>query len=336
MANFNTASFPEFTDLVMRKFQQEKDSLKIELRNSGIFKPMDIPDGTGDTRRLGEIDSEEYAKNKAEGDDAAVTTPQYGYEKDLVLTRRALDITITWEMRKHNKEQAIMSRLRSLGRTVDNRMELDMAHRFTFCTSTTYTDQDGIVMDISMGDTLALASTAHTLTGSATTYRNILANNPQFSQGALEALELMVVENSYNLFGTKMASDMDVIFSSDDPTTKRAIKQLLGSSADISAQNAGVTNTFMANYRHVVISRLATNATGGVDSTKKKMFGLISSASFAAYLAVTEESHTNSPQAGSNAEDISTDDWRYSSRGEYGICIVSGRGFAVSLGDGSL
>lgn len=334
MATFNTASFPEFTDLVNRKFLQEKDSLKIELRNSGIFKPADIADGTGDVRRFGEIDSEEYAKLKAEGDQATITTPQYGYEKDMFLVRRGLDITITWEMRKHNKEQQIMSRLRSLGRTVDNRMEIDLAHRFTFAGATSYVDQDGVTVDISMGDGLALAATAHTLTGSSTTYRTILANNPTLSQGALEAIELMVVENNYNLFGEKIASDMDILFTSDDPTTCRLTKQILQSSADISAPNAGVVNTFMANYRHVKISRLATNAAGAVDSTKKKYWGLISSRQFAAYLAVTEESHTNSPQAGSNAENISTDDWLYASRGEYGICIVSARGFAMSYGNG--
>lgn len=335
MATFNTASFPEFTDLVSRKFQQEKDSLKIELRNSGIFKSVDWADGTGDVRRFGEIDAEEYAKDMPEGDQATITTPQYGYEKDMTLVRRALDIQITFQMRKYNKEQQIMSRLRSLGRTIDNRMELDLAHRFTFATATSYTDLDGNVVDLTVGDTLALASTAHTLTGSATTYRNILANNPQFSQGSLEAMELMVVENSYNLFGTKMASGMKILFHSDDPTTTRAVKQLLMSSADISAPNAGVTNTFMANYRPLKISRLATDANGAVNSAKKKYWGLIDPDTFSAYLAVTEESHTNSPQEGSNAEDVSTDTWHYTSRGSYGICIVSGRGFAISLGDGT-
>lgn len=335
MANFNTASFPEFTDLIMRKFQQEKDLLKPELRASEIFKSVDWADGTGDVRRFGEIDAEQYAKNKAEGDQATSTTPQYGYEKDMFLTRRGLDINITWEMRKHNKEQQIMSRITALGKTVDNRMELDLAHRFAFAGATSYVDMDGITVDISMGDALALASTAHTLTGSSTTFRTILENNPAFSQGALEAMEGTAIDNTYNLFGEKVASSLDIIFSSDDPTTCRAIKQVLQSSADVSAPNAGVVNTFMANYRHVKISRLATTATGAVDTTKKKYWGLISSSQFSAYLAVTEESHVNVPQAGSNAENLSTDDWLYAGRGEYGICIVSPRGFIMSYGNGA-
>lgn len=335
MATFNTLTFPEFTDLTMRKFQQEKDSLNIELRGSGIFKNVDWPDGTGSTRRFGEIDSEEYAKDMPEGQTAVVTTPQYGYEKDMELVRRGLDIEVTFQMRKYNKEQEILSRLTSLGRTVDNRMELDLAHRFGFASATSYTDQDGNTVSTTVGDGLALASTAHTLSGSATTYRNILANNPQFSPTALEAMELMVVENSYNLFGQKVAHGMDILWTTDDPTTCRAVKQLLQSSADVSAPNAGVTNTFMANYRHVKISRLATDANGAVNSSKKKYWGLVSSRIFAAYLAVTEESHVNAPQVGSNAEDISTDVWTYASRGSYGICIVSGRGFAISYGDGT-
>lgn len=334
-ATFNTATFPEFTDLVMRKFQQEKESLKIELRGSGIFKSVDWPDGTGDTRRFGEIDSEEYARNMPEGDTATITTPQYGYEKDMSLVRRALDIEITYQMRKYNKEQAIMSRLRSLGRTVDNRMELDLAHRFTFAGSTSYVDMDGETIDITMGDGLALAATNHTLTGSATVYRNVLANNPVCSQGTIEAMELMGVENSYNLFGTKMAFSADTIFSADDPTTIRLIKQILRSSADPEAPNSGVENTFKNNYTPLVISRLATDANGAPDSTKRKYWGLIDSKLWAAYLAVTEESHTNTPTVGSNAEQVSTDTWHYTSRGSYGICVVSARGFFMSYGNGA-
>jgi hypothetical protein len=45
---------------------------------------------------------------------------------------------------------------------------------------------------------LALISTVHTLTGSATTYSNQITGNPQFSKGALENAEKLFVEETYD------------------------------------------------------------------------------------------------------------------------------------------
>jgi glycine/D-amino acid oxidase-like deaminating enzyme len=47
-------------------------------------------------------------------------------------------------------------------------MELDLSHRFTFMTATAYTNNNGTSVDVTVGDTLALASTAHTVRGSST------------------------------------------------------------------------------------------------------------------------------------------------------------------------
>jgi len=335
MANLNTVSYPEFTDLVMRKFQQEKDSLPIELRHSGIFKSASIPDGTGDRRRFAEVDGEEYAYNFGEGNTATEGLVEYGYEKDMILVRRGLTISITWKMRKHNKEQEVQSRLTRLGRTVDNRMELDLAHRLlTFMTSTSYTDMDSQTVDVSMGDGYALAYSAHTLTGSATTYRTILANNPAFSRGAMEAAERTGIENSYNLLGQKKAVTFDILVSTDDPVLCNAIKQEIQSTADISAPNEGVVNVYRAKFKHVKVSRAATTAAGAPDTTKRSYWGLIASNEFQAYLAVTDESHVTAPQAGSNHELLSGD-WIYEGSGEYGIVIVSARGAIFSKGDAS-
>jgi hypothetical protein len=43
-----------------------------------------------------------------------------------------------------------------------------------------------------------LLSAVHKLTGSATTYNNIISGNPQFSKGALENAEKLFVEETYN------------------------------------------------------------------------------------------------------------------------------------------
>jgi hypothetical protein len=43
-----------------------------------------------------------------------------------------------------------------------------------------------------------LIYSAHTLTGSATTYSNAITSNPAFSKAALENAEKLFVEETYN------------------------------------------------------------------------------------------------------------------------------------------
>jgi hypothetical protein len=85
---------------------------------------------------------------------------------------------------------------------------------------------------------LAPFSTAHTLTGSALTYRNIVANNPAFSESALELAEDLFVTNSYNNLGEQVAIVPNVIYTTDNPTLCNSVKRLLQSTATISAPNA--------------------------------------------------------------------------------------------------
>ena len=85
--------------------------------------------------------------------------------------------------------------LRSLGEATRQRMELDLTHRFTFGTATSYTDLDGETVSTTVGDGLALFSASHTVPDSSTTYRNIVANNPVFSRGGLEAAPAKIMSS---------------------------------------------------------------------------------------------------------------------------------------------
>lgn len=334
-ANLNTITLGIFTQLANVNFEKKLDSIPQYAKNSGLFKTVDMANNTGDTRQFEEIDLEEYAKIKDEGDQATLAKVQQGYSKTLTLSRFGLDQTITYEMRTRNKYEDVIARLTNLAVTVSNRLDLDLTHRITFGTATSYTNKDGRSETISVGDGLALFSTAHTLRGSASTYRNLLANNPQVSKGALEAMEKMRVENTLNQFGEKMAVEADIIYSTDDPNTCNTIRELLQSYAEISSPNAGVVNVYEGKYKHVKLPRLATDASGNVDSTKAKYWGLASSMDSSAYLGISEAPHLNAPQMGSNAEDVSTEDWTYTARTGYGIAIVGARWISLSKGDGS-
>jgi len=310
------------------------DSVPQYARRSGIFKEVSIPQMTGNTRTFSEIDLEEYAAKKGESDQAPRAKVQQGYSKTGTLYRVARDIGISYEMRTQGKYQEIKDKLTNLGKLVPNRMDLDLTHRLTFGTSTSYTDLDGESVDVSVGDTLALFSTAHTLRGSSTTFRNRLANNPQFSRGALESMEKMRVENTYNQFGEKMTIPDDLIWSGDDPNTVNAIAEVLKSTSNPTQNNPGVVNTYINKYRHVVLPRLATDANGAVDSTKAKYWGVASSNMSTGFLGVHEEARLKTPPAdGKSNEEFATDDWNFGARGGYLIVIVSASWIGFSSGD---
>ena len=329
----NIATLSDFVRNAEILFLKGLDSVNMAARNSGMFRVDPIRDNTGNTREYSEIDLEEYAKIKPEGDQAARARVQQGYSKVGTLYRVSLDIGITYEMRHYNKYIDVVSRLTNLGRLAGNRMELDLSHRITFATATSYTSMEGVTVDTTVGDTLALASTAHTVRGSSSTFRNRLANNPLFSRGALEGMEQMITENSINQFGEKVTINYDIIWSTDDANTVNTISEFLKSTAAPDAINGGVVNVYKGKYRHVVLPRVATTAAGAVDSTKAKYWGLASSSNSQAFLGINEEPHLKPTNTNGANTEFSTEDWNMGAAAGYFIVIPGARWFAFSSGD---
>lgn len=329
----NIATLPDFVRNAEILFLKGLDAVPMAARQSGIFRIDSIPDHMGNTKEYSEIDLEEYAKIKGEGDQAARARVQQGYSKVGTLYRVSLDIGITYEMRHYNKYIDVIARLQNLGQLAAKRMELDLSHRITFATVTSYQSMEGVTIDTSCGDTLALASTAHTVRGSGTTFRTRLANNPLFARGSLEGMEQMIIENSINQFGEKIYIPYDIIWSTEDANTVNTIKEYLRSTASPDALNAGVINVYSGKYKHVILPRVATTATGANDSTKAKYWGLASSQNSQAFLAVNEEPHLKATApVGANTE-FSTEDWNMGSAAGYFIVIPGARFFAFSSGD---
>lgn len=331
----NVVSLSDFTKLAEVLWQKGLDSVPQVMRNSGLFKIVPVPANSGNTREFSEIDSQEYARKKGESNQAERANVQQGYTKTMTQYRVALDIGISYEMRTQNKYPEVVAKLTSLGRQVANRMDLDLAHRITFYSVTSFTDMDGDTVSTTVGDGYQLAYTAHTLKGSPTTFRNILANNPRLSKGALEAMERLQVEETFNQFGEKMVMPFDILWTTDDPNTVNTAKEYLQSTADVEGSNSGVKNVYMSKYRHVILPRVATTALGAPDSTKRYYWGTASSQYTTAYLGIWEEPRLKTPSEGNNGEDFATDDWNYGARGGYGIAIVSAAWFKTSKGDGT-
>ena len=332
----NINSLPDFVKNAEIMWQMGASSVPRYARSSGLFKEVSIPQLTGNTREFSEIDLEEYASKKGESEQAARGKVQQGYTKIGRLYRVAKDIGVSYEWRTQGKYAEIKTRLVNLGKLAENRLDLDLTHRITFGASTSYSDMDGETVDVSVGDGLALFATAHTLKGASTTFRNILSGNAAFSQSALESMEKMRVENTFNQFGQKMSIPADIIFSTDDPNTVNTIKitlQSMGNTSDY--KNSGVINPYERKYRHVVLPRIATDAFGNVDSTKAKYWGLANSEMSTAYLGMHEEPHLKTPALGSNGEEFSTDDWNFGTRAGYMIVVVSAAWISLSKGDAS-
>ena len=330
----NTISQSDFVKLADVLWLKAFMSVPQIMRNSGLVKETPIAQNTGNTREFSEIDGEEYAKEKGQSDQAARASVLQGYSKTMTAKRVAMDIGISYEMRTQNKYPEVTARLTSLGTQPAKRMDLDLSHRIGFATATAYTDMDGNSISITTGDDKALAYSAHTIKSGATTYRNVLANNPRLSKGALEAMERLIVEETVNQFGTKMTMEFDILWTTDDPNTVNTAKEYLQSSADITGSNSGVKNVYMSKYRHVVLPRVATDKDGANDTDKRYYWGLASSNSSTFNLGVWEEPRLKKPAPGNNADEFSTDDWNFGTRAGYGICIVNGTFFKFSAGNG--
>jgi len=238
--------------------------------NSGLVKVTNIPANSGNTREFSSIDAEEYAAFKGEGEQAARMKIQQGYNKIMYAYRFGLNVGISYELRTQNKYAEVINAITNNAKAVANRMDLDLTHRLTFGTESSYVDKDGRTVSITCGDGFPLFYTAHTLAGSSTTFRNRLANNPVVSKGAIEAMERLISEETYNHLGEKVVIPFDIIFSSDDANTVNTIREYLRSNASPDAAHSGVVNVYAGKYRHVILPRLATTATGAPNSTKNK------------------------------------------------------------------
>lgn len=305
-----------------------------------LFINDPVPANTGKTRIFNEIDGQTYALDKPEGTDAQRAQVIMGYSKTMTKVRRALNIEITYEMRTENRHVEIVDSLTNLSQFCYQRMALDLTHRFTFCTSTAYTDMDGNSVDVSVGDTLALVSAVHTLTGSATTYSNVITGNGLFSKGSFQVARAQGNTQILSNFGEQRIMEFDTIVTGDDPATIDAVKVLIQSQTDPTQNNPGVVNTYANSFRHVMLKRLATTATGARDSTKEKAWGYLATMGtvrnrWQAYFSVWEQPNLKTPAPGNNGDNIWNDNWTYGCRCGYGIVAVSPKGFLWSTGLGS-
>jgi len=326
-----TVTFPELTDLVNRHFVSVGGLIVPVAKQLYLTDSMGV--GEGELKLLQEYDMTTYAKAKPQGVDAKKAAFGIGYYITIRAKRIGLESEITWEMRRYNKKQEVMASIQSLPNFCPQRVELDLTHRLTFATSTTYVNMDGETVDITVGDGNQLAYASHALKFSTITYSNRVTGDPLFSKGALEAAELLTTTDILSNFGEKRVMDFNTIVTGNNPTVCNAVKQFLRSVSDNTQNNAGVINANQDKYRHLILPQLATTATGAIDATKKNWWMLIAAgAGLRGWQAwfIEWEAQNLIPSTAGNGQDVHKDIWYFNVRQAYNIGIVSGRGAIFS------
>lgn len=339
VTELSTISLSDFTSLTEQKFSVGMSMVKDYEDAKSLFIYMDIPKNTGKTKVFNEVDGETYASRKPEGADAQKSRVIMGYSKTMTKSRFAKEIDITYEMREENRHPEVVAALTDLSEFGWQRCALDLTHRITFATSTTYVDMDGETVDLTVGDGLALVSSVHTLTGSSTTYSNVITGNPQFSKGGYELAKDRTNSQIMNNFGDQRVMEFDTVVTGNDTATLDEVAILKRSTSDPTQNNSGVINSYQNSFRHVVLPRLATTATGARDSTKEKVWAYVATGGgmnkrWQAYFGMWEAPNLKTPAPGNNLEDAHNDNWTYGMRMGYGICIIVGKGFMYSTGLG--
>ena len=272
------------------------------------------------TSEHSQIDGPGFATRKNQGDRYVVGSPQQGYSITLSQLRIGLMEEVTWEMRKFDKYREIERKMRNLGESTAQRMELDLTHQFTFALagSTSYTNQDGETVYCTVGDGLSIFSTVHKITGSSSTFANKIT--AAFSRAGLEAAEQLFTK-MFNNSGVKVVVKPNTIITGDDPATVNAVSEFLKS------QNApdtaeGATNVYKNKYKHLVLPYLATDASGAYDSTKAGYWMLADTMHTDAICEVSENPTFTAPKIGGNGEDFETDGWKFKSSACYDIGVL--------------
>ena len=330
----NTITFSGLTDLIRKEWVVNQQMVKPKALQLYITDP--IGKGQGNTKRYDEIDTQTFAKIKRQAEAVSKASVGIGYNVTMTKKRVGLEIDITQEMRDENRYPEVGSLITNLVHFCPQRIELDATHRLTFGTAVSYVDMDGDTVSTVVGNGLAVFSASHTLKFSALTYSNIVSGAPVFSQGGLEAAELLTNTDILSNFGERRVMDFNTIITGDDPTTVNSVKQFLNSTTDVNQNNSGVINVYHNKYRHLVLPYLATTATSAIDSTKRRYWFLAAlqqgASGLQAYYGQWEAPHMVAmPTSGNNMEDPHRDVYSYGTRAGYGFTFVCGKGIIGSF-----
>lgn len=328
----STLTVPAIQDLVRKSFVKETHRVGGDVRKLFI---KETSDWSSDTKRIHELDRERFAETKVQGQASAQRGIAQGYYKDIV--RKTISITriVSGEAYQALTAHKLAEYASQTAKDVVDKIELDMRNFLGYATgATSYTDNGGFTIDMTVGDGKSVFDTAHTLKGSSTTYSNILSGAPSLTNVALESGEDYFNYNVMDNYGQKIEMKPNTLITSSKAIMVNKVDRLFGSVspesiAGTANANSGIKNTYRNKYTHSVIDFdvTALNATNSTYSYYWFLAALggMPEERFQAYY-VSWMSPMVAPA------EVNQDKWilSYTGRACYGIGAVSGKGILVS------
>lgn len=325
---------PAIQDLIKKSFVKSMYDTQVAGSVRQLFL-KDTQDWSQSLKRLQEVDRERLAEQKVEGMPSAQRGIGQGYYKDI--SRKTISITrkVSGEAYQALEAQKLADYAVQTAQDVTDKIELDMRNYIGYATAgTSYTDNGGFTIDLTVGDGLSFFSTVHTLKFNATTYSNILSGAPVLSNVALESAEDYFSYNVLDNYGQRLSMKPNTIITTRKAIMQNRVNRILNSQspeaiAGTANANAGVANTYKNKYTHLTIE-FDVDAFNVTNSTYSYYWAL------ACIGGAPEDSlqlyyvSWMSPMVAT--PEVKQDEWllSYTARAAYAIGAVSGRGMLIS------
>lgn len=325
----NTTTFSDLTDNLEIKWRK-----RYEAFNKVAAFLYDVEDVDVITSDESSFDGFSMARKKREGQDHELISTAQGYRKAWEVYEVSGMTKITWKMRKGARYRQINQGINNMADSTALRMEVDLTHRFGYAWATSYTDYDGDVVDVTVGDGLAMMSASHTLTESSKTYRNAIANNPPLSESAIQAGRKLFSTGMLDNNGEPIMVKPDSLIVSNDPTVIDIASKYLKSVGSVDDAHSGIYNPLQGRYRLVVLDYLSFDSSLTYDSTKAGYWFLASVKDTDAMLKILQRPQFIAPTM-MDGKEFETMDWKYATHAAYAILILRTHWIVGSKGDSS-
>lgn len=261
----------QFNDLVKNakvQWAEARQNPEFPYVRKQLAKVVSVDEATSEHSSVSSV---ETARRRNEGDEAYTGSVKQGYTKNFAQAEIALKAEVTKKLRRFDKYEEIMRRMRMMGAGADRRMEIDIASLLFYAWATSYVSMDGETVTTATPDGLALIDNAHTAKNSAATFSNeIGTTHSPISVSVLEALQQLGNKFIDDSDGRAMPSMFDTIITANHAPTIHTVERIIGSDK-LAETTDNDKNTFKGKYKHLIVPYLNINpATQEYDSTRDK------------------------------------------------------------------
>jgi len=329
----STMSIPAIDSLIQKSFVKGLEREASDIRKIFHSKKGDIAKSA---ERIDEIDREHFAEQKLEGQSSAQRGIATGYHKEISPKTISVSRIVSGEAYKRLEAHGLSSYASQTAEYLIDKIELDMHNFLGYGASTSYVDNGGFTVNLTVGDGKALFDATHTLKHSPLTYSNILTGAPSLSESSLDLASDYFEYNVLSNYGIPEPMTPNAIITSRKAVMVNRVARILGSLSPQSIEgtanaNSGVVNVNKNKYEHRLAVSFDVDANGMTDATK----------SFYWFVAALNSNPAKSLQAYyyswlspmAAPVEVNQDKWTlsFTGRAMYNLGALSGKGICVSL-----